>query len=46
MCDSGRNERKRSDAQAGIARMEAMTLLRILPCDSITPLGRPVVPEV
>ncbi len=46
MCDSGSTERKVSSGRAMPVPWQAMTSAMMLPWVSITPFGRPEVPEV
>src|SRR4030065_568309 len=48
MCDNGRNDRKRHGLPLSADKdsITAPTSPTILRCESITPFGRPVVPEV
>src|ERR1700682_5964056 len=46
MCESGRMERNVSSERAMRVSWHEVTLAMMLPCESITPFGRPEVPEV
>ena len=46
VCESGRNERKTSPARGDTHSSVSFTFATKFACVSMTPLGRPVVPEV
>ena len=46
MCDIGKNDTATSSGVSTTTLDAPSTLLTMLRCDSITPFGRPVVPEV